>query len=45
MKVQVTVDNSKSSIESTDVLSWISQDFIISLDTAGPVETYVSDET
>ena len=45
MKVQVTVDNSKSNIESTDVLSWISQDFIISLDTSGPVETYVSDDT
>ena len=45
MKVQVTVDNSKSSIESINVLSWISQDFIISLDPAGPVETYVSDDT
>ena len=45
MKVQVTVDNSKSSIESTNVLSWISQDFIITLDTSGPVETYLSDET
>ena len=45
MKVQVTVDNSKSNIEATNVLSWISQDFIITLDPTGPVETYLSDET
>ena len=45
MKVQVTVDNSKSNIEATNVLSWIHQDFIITLDPTGPVETYLSDET
>ena len=45
MKVQVTVDNSKSSIEATNVLSWIHQDFIITLDPTGPVETYLSDDT
>ena len=45
MKVKVTIDNSKSSIEATNVLSWIYQDFIITLDPTGPVETYLSDDT
>ena len=45
MSVQVTVDNQKSNIEAANVLSWIHQDFIISLDTSGPVETYLSDDT
>ena len=41
----VNVDNSKSSIDATEVNYWVNQDFRITLDPCGPKESYLSDRT
>ena len=45
VKTVVTVDNSKSSVDATAVSTWVSQDFRIMLEPAGPTESYLSDNT
>ena len=42
---QVTVDNSKSSIEATNVSTWVSQDFTITLEPEEEEKSYMTDKT
>ena len=41
----VNVDNSRSSIDATEINYWVEQDFRITLDPCGPKESYLSDNT